>query len=286
MSEPGLPPHPTEVSSADVRDYYDHVGDAERGRLAHKVRGRVSFEVHKGLLTTFVGPGARVLEIGAGPARFTAVLGQLGAKVVVTDLSPVQLDLNARYLAGRPEESAVERREVLDICDTSQFADGEFDVVVAFGGPLSYAFDRVDEAMRGLLRIAAPDGFVLASVMSLLGTWRHYLPQVSERAYAIGEDLNDRIFDSGDLRHDASSEHMCRMFRAREVRELVDRAGGTVLAMSASNWASMDNEDTVLALESDPVRWRHFLANEVRACAEPGALDGGSHILFAAARHP
>ncbi len=265
-----------------MRDYYDRYGDAERDRLAARVRGRVSFEVHKGFLTTFVGPGARVLEIGAGPARFTEVLAELGARVVVTDLSPVQLSLNERYLAGRPGEAAVERRELLDIADTGQFADGEFDVVLAFGGPLSYAFDRVDEAMAGLLRITADTGFVLASVMSLLGTWRHYLPGVTARAAVIGEDVNDRIFATGDLRHDPASEHICRMFRAREVRELVERNGGLMVAASASNWGSLADEATLLALESDPVRWRHFLANEIRACSEPGALDGGTHILFAA----
>ncbi len=269
-------------SSDAVRAYYDRYGDQERGRLVERVRGRVSFEVHKGFLTTFVGPGARVLEIGAGPARFTKVLAQLGARVVVTDLSPVQLSLNEHYLSGMPEEAAVERRELLDICDTSEFADGEFDVVLAFGGPLSYAFERVDEAMAGLLRITADSGFVLASVMSLLGSWRHYLPAVTARAAVIGEDVNDRIFATGDLRHDPASEHICRMFRAREARELVERNGGTWVAASASNWGSLADEETVLALEADPERWRHFVGNEIRACAEPGALDGGTHILFAA----
>jgi hypothetical protein len=35
---------------------------------------------------------------------------------------------------------AVETRELLDACDTSRYRDGEFDAVLAFGGPLSYAF--------------------------------------------------------------------------------------------------------------------------------------------------
>jgi SAM-dependent methyltransferase len=109
-----------------------------------------------------------VLEIGAGPGRFTLTLARLGARITVTDLSPVQLELNARYVsaAGARAEGAVERRELLDVCDVSRHPDGAFDAVVALGGPLSYAFDRADEALAGLLRITRPGGPVVASVMS------------------------------------------------------------------------------------------------------------------------
>jgi hypothetical protein len=39
---------------------------------------------------------------------------------------------------------------------------------------------------------------------------------------------------------------------------------------------------TLAALEADPDRWGRFIEHEVAACAEPGALDGGTHIIFAA----
>jgi hypothetical protein len=32
---------------------------------------------------------------------------------------------------------------------------------------------------------------------------------------------------------------------------------------------------------ADRDRWRRFLEHEIAACAEPGARDGGTHILFA-----
>jgi hypothetical protein len=38
-------------------------------------------------------------------------------------------------------EHAVEDRLVLDVRDLSAFADGAFDCVVAYGGPLSHAFE-------------------------------------------------------------------------------------------------------------------------------------------------
>jgi SAM-dependent methyltransferase len=171
-----------------TRAYYDEFGDAEWNRLVGDVAGRVSLEVHRRFLARFVRPGARVLEVGAGPGRFTTELAGLGATIVVTDISPVQLDLNKRYVGSTDAEGAVERRELLDVCDVSRFADGEFDAVLAYGGPLSYAFEETEAALRGLLRITARGGVVVGSVMSMLGTWRYQLPGVvkvaSTRSFA------------------------------------------------------------------------------------------------------
>jgi SAM-dependent methyltransferase len=275
----------TAESRERVRRYFDEFGDAEWHRLTGDVKGRVSLEVHRRFLARFVKPGHRVLEIGAGPGRFTVELAALGATAVVTDLSPVQLALNAEHLRGTAAESAVERREVLDICDTGRYADGEFDAVLAYGGPLSYAFEQAEDALRGLLRVTRPGGVVVGSVMSLIGIWRHYLPQITEEAEVIGEDANDRILHTGDLRLKGEQEgHICRMFRSGELSALIEAAGGRTVALSASNWASLSDPATLAVLEADEDRWARFLEHEVTACAEPGAVDGGTHLLFAAQR--
>jgi SAM-dependent methyltransferase len=274
----------TQDLAAGTRAYYDALGAAEWDRLAADVPGRVSLEVHRRFLARFVPPGARVLEVGAGPGRFTLELAALGATVVVTDLSAVQLDLNRGRVGATPAEAAVERRELLDVCDVSRFEDGEFDLVLAYGGPLSYAFEQAEDALRGLLRVTAPGGAVIASVMSMLGTWRYQLPGVVGAATLAGEDANDRVLRTGDLRHLPGSAHVCRMFRSVQLRELVEAAGGRVEAMSASNWASLGDATALGIPERDPDRWSRFIDHEVEACAAPGALDGGTHLLMAA-RH-
>ena len=268
--------------------YYDALGAAEWERLERNVRGRVSLEVHRRFLRRFVRPGMRVLEVGAGPGRFTLELAQLGASIVVTDISPVQLALNAERLRGTDAERCVQRRELLDLCDTSRYRDGEFDAVVAFGGPLSYAFERTEEALRGLLRIVGEDGMVTASVMSLLGSWRHYLRAVSELDHAACAQANDLTLRTGDLRHVIAdpAAHICQMFRWSEIEALLDRTGAGLLAASASNWASLGDPEALAELETDPARWARFLEHEVAACSERGAVDGGTHILFAATRLP
>jgi SAM-dependent methyltransferase len=265
-----------------IREFYDELGEREWDRLQESVRGRVSFEVHRRFLRRFVGAGAHVLEIGAGPGRFTIELAEIGATVEVTDLSQVQLDLHRAHLEGTAAERVVVSRSIVDVCDTSQFDDGAFDAVVAFGGPLSYAFEDQRAALEGLLRITAPGGVVVASVMSLLGAWRYFLRAVVDDTDRAGEDANDLVLATGDLRH-FGTPHVCQLFRSRDVNELVTSCGATPLAMSASNWGSLGDPEALELLEADPGRWARFLDHEVDACAEPGALDGGTHLLFAAA---
>jgi SAM-dependent methyltransferase len=251
-----------------VRRHFDRLGDREWGRLEADVKGRVSFEVHRRFLRRFVPDGAHVLEVGAGPGRFTAELASLGGRVVVTDPSSAQLAAHERRLHRTPAERCVVRRELFDVRDSSRYADGEFDVVLAYGGPLSYAFDRAADALRGLLRVVGPDGVVVASVVSLLGTWRHHLPDV------VGDG-------TGDLPHVRRDGDVCRMYRWSEVVALVDAAGGMLVDGCASNWASLGESGSLERLAADRDRWRRFLEHEVAACAEPGARDGGTHILFA-----
>jgi hypothetical protein len=117
--------------------------------------------------------------------------------------------------------------------------------------------------------------------MSTLGSWRFFLPAVIEDTKRAGHDANDMVLQTGDLRH-FGTPHICRMFRSREVESMVERCGGELLAMSASNWASLNDPQVLEELEADEVGWRRFLDHEVAACAETGALDGGTHLLFAA----
>lgn len=272
----------TESDRDQMRSYFDDYASAEWDRLERDISGRVSLEVHRQFLKRFVHAGDRVLEVGAGPGRFTLELIELGAKVAVTDFSPVQLELNRMRQA---DSGSVESWDILDVCDTSRYADGEFDVIVAYGGPLSYVFEDADEALRGLFRIVRPGGVVVASVMSLLGTWRHLREEALMMPEVFGDEVNDAILRTGDLRY-IGGPHICQMYRATDVSAFVDRCGGEVLAMSASNWASLEKQDSLALLETNPERWKRFLEHEVEFCGEPGALDGGTHLLFAARSVP
>ena len=90
-----------------------------------------SLDVHLDRLRRFVNAGDRVLEVGAGPGRFTIELARLGAQVSRRRLSPGQLELNREHVAAEGLEEHVTERAVADVLDLSRWDDGSFDATSA-----------------------------------------------------------------------------------------------------------------------------------------------------------
>lgn len=273
-----------DTSRKQIEDLYDAIGDREWLRLERDGASRVAFEMHARFLRRHIVPGSRVLEIGAGPGRFTIELAKLGCDVVVSDLSNVQLALNERHVRQAGWEQAAVERLRLDVCDLGELADDSLDSVVAYGGPLSYVFGDEEIALRECLRVVRPGGVVVASVMSLPGSGRRFFDAFPPSIDAVGLTLFDQFLAHGDQRaiSAAPGVHPCQLFTWRDVQELVTVSGGEVLAASASNWLSLGPTEVLDYFEADPLRWATFLDWEERLCAEQGAIDGGTHLLFAA----
>ncbi|MDQ3896438.1 MAG: methyltransferase domain-containing protein, partial [Actinomycetota bacterium] len=266
-----------------VHAYFEAIGGGEWDRF-ETVRGRSSLEIHRRFLARFVREGDRVLEIGAGPGRFTLQLAELGAWVLVTDFSANQLALNRQRIAAAGLQDAVEGYSELDLRDLTALDDQSFDVALAYGGPLSYVFEDAERCFGELLRVTRRGGVVVASVMSLLGAYRHFLSEVADIDERLGFEVNDRIIRTGDTRHAAEGGHVCRMFRWSGLVEMFGRHPCRLLGASASQWGALGPLETVERCAADAARWERFLDREEAMCAEPGAIDGGNHILFAVER--
>ena len=127
--------------AAAAAAFYDEYGEREWTRFEDGRTSAISLTTHLHYLRRFVKAGDRVLDIGCGPGRFTLALAALGARTVAADLSPRQLELHRENVP----DDAVEARVLADVVDLSQFGRDEFDAVVCFGGPLSYALDRAPD---------------------------------------------------------------------------------------------------------------------------------------------
>ena len=256
--------------------HYDRYAEQEWDRHDATWAARTSFAIHCRYLAEFVAAGDAVLDAGAGPGRFTIKLAKLGARVQVVELSPVQLRLNSARVQAAGWEDAVDRRVLADICDLSAFADDAFDTVVAFGGPLSYVMDRAELALGELCRVTRPGGHVLLSVMSSAGAVRAFLPSLLDEGRTFGSDHGDNIVRTGDLARATNNGHECHMYRWSELSELLGRHG-EIIGASAANFITARDDDALNAA-SDAER-EQILRWEIELCREPGALDGGTHIL-------
>jgi hypothetical protein len=91
-------------------------------------------------------------------------------------------------------------------------------------------------ATAGLLRLLEPGGILLASVMSLLGSFRIYTPGLL-RLHGEGSisiDDIENVWRTGDTRHQPGQVHVCKLFRAHEAAAMFEAAGATVIEVLAS----------------------------------------------------
>jgi len=269
----------------NIRRRYDAYAEREWERFARNPHDRVDLFIHQHYLHHYIHANDNVLDIGAGPGRFTIELARLGARVAVGDISPVQLALNRQKVSEAGYEASVVSRAVVDITDLSRFASASFDAVVCYGGALSYVFDRAADAVAELMRVTRPGGYLLVSVMSLLGGIHAFLPDVIRIARAVGVAPIQRLIESGDQFEDAVAEgHLLHFYRSHELRTLLKRHGGDVVAMSASNFLAVGHDALLTGTVEEEALWEALLRWELEFCQQPGALDGGTHLIAVARR--
>lgn len=263
-----------------IIQYYDDYGSKEWERWEKSPADHLKFHVHKRWIEEYVKAGDHVLEIGAGAGRFTQVLAEVGAGIVVADISPGQLELNRRYAKALSFDHAVKERLQLDICDMRHLDADDYDAVLCYGGPLSYVFEKHDLAVREIMRVLRPSGIAMFSVMSLWGTVREYLAEILD----VSPEENAGIIRTGDLHPDIykSCKHRCHMFTAQEFRMLLERNGLRIIRMSASNCLSARWDARLSDIQNDPLKWSELIKMEIRACSETGCLDLGSHLISVA----
>jgi hypothetical protein len=130
-----------------------------------------------------------------------------------------------------------------------------------------------------LLRVTKPGGYVLLGVMSLLGSTNAFLPGVFQVIERFGLEVAHHVNSTGDLYGDYANGHHCHMFRWSELEALLRAHRGEIVAASASNFLSLHNREAVQQAMSDPRLWQALLDWELDFCKEPGALDGGTHMI-------
>ncbi len=261
-----------------VRSYYNEYGDKEWERWDESPVQQIKFEVHLYYLQKYLQAHHRILEIGAGPGRFTQELARISEKIVVADISPIQLQLNRENALTLGFSDSIEHWVECDMCDLRpHFHEGEFDALVCYGGPLSYVFNEREKAIRELLHVTRPGGLLFLGVMSLWGSVHHFLPGVLE----VDPEVNRKIVVSGDLGPDKSAvlKHFCHMYRADEFRAFLEKAGVIIEVLSASDCLSATWEEHLGTLREDRDIWQHLLEMEIEACREPGCLDMGTHLI-------
>jgi len=275
---------------SSVSAYFDTFATREWDRLEATLQGRCNYAVHRRFLDEYVRPGMRVLDVGAGPGRFAIDLIASGARVTLVDLSPVQLALAHTRLVEQGMLDRVEDFLRLDVVDMRSIESSVYDLVVCYGGVISYARERHGEAVRELARVVRPGGAILLSVMSLHGALRLVGPlDAASVLETIDKHLDwDAILSGAQVtytRPDSGEFHQpIALFTSIGLRATLEAAGLRVEKLACANHV-LPQYLRVPKIEESPAACDAVVKLEVAFCDHPGLIDAGGHLI-AIARRP
>ena len=271
-----------------TRDFYDAYGSLEWDRLEATAYGRLQAIIHSDFIRRHVLDGDRVLDAGCGPGRFTATIAELGAAVTALDLSDRQLQLAEENIREKGLSGRVDDFVAGDITDLSLFPDGCFDVVVCYGGALSYVCEEREMAASELVRVVRPDGTLLISVMSRYGGMANLVRRPTMPVLEDPEGWHVwSVAEDGDLPGSPSPrvnmEHPpMHLYTSEELRSLLP--GCRTLELAGSNVTAFEGSTTLDEVLGDRNAWSTVVRIERELNRRPGLVDSGSHMIMASQR--
>ena len=277
-----------EFDSDYTARFYDVYGGLEWGRLEATPYGRLQATIHADFIERYVQPGDRVLDAGCGPGRFTTVAARLGATVTALDVSERQLQLAEEKVGEAEILNRVDAFVHADICDLSMFPADRFDVVICYGGALSYVCEQRHKAASELVRVVRPGGVLLISVMSRFGTICNLVRRATLTALRDPEEWHvSHVAETGDNPGFPSAAVNMQpppmhMYTGGELRSLL--LDCSVLELAGSNVTTFEGSEVLAKVSTEPKAWETVVSLERRLNAEPGLVDTGSHIILVARR--
>ena len=267
----------------DVRDYYDNFGEREWERLNRPNDGAVEFAITKRVIDDYLPDGARVLDIGGGPGRYTIWLAERGHQVTLADLSPALIAIARDRVAASPSAALVDEITVADARDLSAWTDGEFDAALALGPfyHLPSPSDR-DRAASELARVVRPGGFVFVALMPRYAFLRRTLAIPDERRHLASPQFVARVLEEGVFENDVPGRFTGGYgVRPADVEPFFARHGFEARALLAAESIVPDLQAALAELaQGDPDTHRATMGTLVRVAGDPSVLGTASHLLY------
>jgi 2-polyprenyl-3-methyl-5-hydroxy-6-metoxy-1,4-benzoquinol methylase len=266
-----------------VKRFYSISAEREWMRLEQPVDGRLEFAVHKSWIGRFLPPpGARVLDIGGGPGRYSIWLAEQGYKVTLADLSPELLAMAKEKAAeaGADLEGIVEA----NASDLSRFGDASFDVVLCMG-PLYHLVEESDRrsVVSELFRVLKPGGRAFVAFLNRLQTLRVAANQDIPFFTPYTADMIKKYHYTGvlDWQGIPGTFNLAYLFHPGEVAPFMESAGfeTTELISSQSNGGDIQKHLALFA-ERQPELYEWLLSEMIEVANEPSILGSGFHMLY------
>ncbi len=272
------------MQTGTVKGFYDGLGTKEWRRLEKDAYHRLEWLTNIRFIERYLPKSGRVLDAGGGPGRYSIYLAKKGYRVVLLDMSPVQLNIARRQAEwARAPPASIEYVEGV-LPDLSRFPDRCFDAVLCLIA-LSHLIDRRDrnKAVKELVRVTKPGAPLFVSVINRYAVFKTVLQRRSLWPNLL-DPAHQELYEKG-VHHahpDRPIGHFtdAYFFTPGELRETFEKAGVRVLKMAACEGLASHLRKQVNELAGDNRMWRRWMEIHWQTCEDPSVIGVSEHLLL------
>jgi SAM-dependent methyltransferase len=270
------------MMSEAVRSYYAALGEREWKRLSTPT-GAIEFAVNTHVLERHLPPGARVLDVGGGPARYALWLAERGHRVTLADLSPELLAIARRQVGQSRHRTRVEEIVEADARDLSRWPDGAFDAALSLG-PFYHLPDAQDRerAAGELARVLRAGGLAFVAFMTRYSFLRRTAALPDERHHLTQPEFVARLMEDGAFINDVPGR-FTHGYGAEpsEIAPFFARRGFDTVELLASEGIAWGIEDALAEMSTDDPQAHQVMVDMViRTAGDPSILGASDHLLY------
>ena len=274
-------PTPGRVSTdPKVRHYYDAYD--EWGRLAAPA-GQFEFSRTMYLLNQHLPANSRVLDLGGGPGRYAIALARRNHRVVLADISPVQLDTAKRKIRATELPAALESIDEVDATDLHRYSDESFDAVIALGPfyHLTTEQQRITAAAE-IARVTRPGGLVYVAFMPPLVGVTGLIDRVVADEQQVAPDAYQKALVEGRFENRTNRGFQAGWYgRPEQVEAVFGDAGYERLDLVSVRGIAYGREEAVLKLRAThPDQFAGIMQALQESARDTSVIATCGHVLY------
>ena len=252
-----------------ITDFYNHYDEDARLSLRH---GSVEFLTTMRYIQTYIKPGFRILEIGAGTGRYSHALARQGYTVDAVELVGHNIEIFRRNT--QPGENiTITQGNAMDL---SAFPDNMYDITLLLG-PLYHLYTNEDkqQALREAIRVTKPGGVIFAAYVISDGC---LLDEGFHRGNInVAQYIKMGLLDSRTFAASSKPEDLFELVRKEDIDDLMSIFSVTRLHYAASDGCALFMREAVDAMDDDT--FALFLKYHFATCEREDLLGITSHAL-------